>query len=71
LSRKIKWGYERMGKNVVFPRYQSGGRHRARKKPRGTYCYKLESKPFFFKDLEDEFIEIVHTIEVKYFGIKR
>jgi hypothetical protein len=58
-------------KKLVFPRYQCGGRHRAGKNSEEPIVKKLESKPLFFKDLEDEFIEIMHTMKVKYFGVKR
>jgi hypothetical protein len=58
-------------KKLEFPRYQSGGRQRAGKNSEEPIVTKLESKPLFFKDLEDEFIEIMHTMEVKYFGVKR
>lgn len=57
--------------NLVFPRYQSGGRHRAGENSEEPIVTKLESKILFFKDLEDEFIEIMHTMEVKYFDVKR
>ena len=39
------------------------------KNPEEPIITKLESKLLFFKDLEDEFIEIIHTMEVKYFGV--
>jgi len=55
----------------VFPRYQSGGRAPCRKTPEEPIVTKLESKSPFFKYLEDEFLEIIHTMEVKYFGVKR
>jgi hypothetical protein len=54
----------------VFPRYQSGGRKQCRKNPEEPIVTKLESNPLFSKDLEDEFIEIMNTKEVKYLASK-
>ena len=59
-------------KKIVFPRYESRGRSKCRgKNPEERTATKLYSKPLFSKDLEDQFIEIIHTMEVKYFGLKR
>ena len=47
------------------------GQNAGKKNPEERTATKLYSKPLFSKDLEDQFIEIIHTMEVKYFGLKR